>query len=228
MERGETRVGEAPADHVLIDDGRMGLHCPDRRARGASRLRGVGSRGITARQPEGARRAQIAIRLEKVDATGDRARGFDDALRQGIERGVEGAVDGEAGRGLRQGNGLPPHAPVLRHILDDSDQQEFSAQCHGRMVQKDLTLPRLAQHRYAAAPRLGGCSGAQVRTDLFALAWHDGVDHLRPHQVFGGPAKECAGCRIDVDVMPRIIRDDDGSWHDLDEGSNDFIDRGSG
>src|SRR2546425_1352364 len=174
MQGGKAWVGRPRAGAVLVDDGRVRPDGPDRRGGGASLLRGVGGRGITAGKPECARRSQIvATSLEKIDAAGDRAGGFDDALRQGIKRGVEGPVDGEASRGLRQGNRLPPHAPVLRYILDDSDQEVFSAQCHWRMVQKNLTLPRLAQHRYAAAPGLGRSRGAQVGTDLFALARHD-------------------------------------------------------
>src|SRR5205807_1800879 len=119
MEGGEAWVGKSPADDVLIDDGRVRLDGPDRCAGGASLLRGIGGRGVTAGKPESARRSQIvATVFEKVDATGDRAGGFDDALRRGVKGGIERAVDGEASRGLRQGDRLPPHAPVLGHVLD--------------------------------------------------------------------------------------------------------------
>src|SRR2546426_12099850 len=97
MQGGETWVGKSPADDVLVDDGRVRLDGPDRRAGGASLLRGVGGRGITAGKPECARRSQIvATSLEMIDAAGDRAGGFDYALRQCIKSVVEGPVDAEA------------------------------------------------------------------------------------------------------------------------------------
>ncbi len=71
MQRGETWVGEPPADDVLVDDGRTCLDRPDRRAGGASLLRRVGGGRITAGKPERARRAQIvAIAFEEIDAAG--------------------------------------------------------------------------------------------------------------------------------------------------------------
>src|SRR5256885_16963614 len=94
-------VGQAPADDVLIDDCRVRLDGSHRRAGGASLLRVVGGRGITAGKPKSARRPQIvATALEKADAPGDRARGFDDALRHGVKGASEGAGDREAGPGL--------------------------------------------------------------------------------------------------------------------------------
>src|SRR3979411_604014 len=96
-------------------------------------------------------------------------------------------------------------------------------------MEDDLALlPVPTQHRHAPAAGLLNRRRVQERTDLVTLAWDDRIHHLRADQVLGRTTDKFARARVDVNVAPGVIGDKDRGRYDLHEGSNDFVDGGTG
>jgi len=199
VHRSEPRVGEAPFDDVLLDNGGASVDRPDA-ARGAPcRL----ASAIALRNRREVRRCRrcVAAHPFREDRRHRRvAGGFDDALGQDVKGGVERAVDAEAGRRLRQGDRFPPTRRVWS-LLNDPGQQPNAPQVSAVWCSTTRLLP-VATHKVMLR-RPGWSTALEARNDTLPRARAARSNRSpRPDQLIGRAAEELAGGRVDVDVAP--------------------------